>query len=143
MNILNNLNEIFRVDASNNASNEMEIAQLIDFSPINVPLEYLELIREKTEIEININDKMYIRLWGASGCIELNEAYLIQKYIPSSLAIGDNEGGDAILYAEGKNGFGIYTVAFNDLDIDEMIYISKSLVELLVYSKGVEKLIKI
>lgn len=143
MNILNNLNEIFRVDASNNASNEMEIAQLIDFSPINVPLEYLELIREKTEMEININDKMYIRLWGASGCIELNEAYLIQKYIPSSLAIGDNEGGDAILYAEGKNGFGIYTVAFNDLDIDEMIYISKSLVELLVYSKGVEKLIKI
>lgn len=141
MSIINELNEVFRIDASSNASEESEIDELIKFSLIDVPNEYLELIREKTEIEINIQNKKYIRIWGATGCVEMNEAYCIQKYIPGSLAIGDDEDGNAIIYAKGKSGFGIYTVAFNDLDFDEMIFISKSLKELLILATGAKNLI--
>ena len=42
-----------------------------------------------------------------------------------------------------KNGFGIYAVSFNDLDIDEMIFISKTLKELLILGNGIETLIKL
>ena len=141
MSVLTELNEIYRIDASNNASDEREIADLIAFSSIKVPSEYLELIREHTEVEINVQDQRYIRIWGAKGCIEMNEAYLIQKYIPDSLAIGDDEGGHAILYAEGQNGFGIYAIGFGDLDIDDMIFIAKSLKDMLISANGVEILL--
>lgn len=143
MSIINELNEACRIDASNGASKEREIDNLIEFSSIDVPTEYLELIRERTEIEISIQNKKYIRLWGADGCIELNKEYYIQKYIPNSLAIGDDEDGNVILYAQGKNGFGIYVVAFNDLDISEMTFISESLKDMLVLMKGVDKLINL
>lgn len=135
------LNEVFRLAASSNASKENEIDELKQFSSIDVPREYIEIICEKTEMEICILEQKYIRIWGAKGCVEMNEAYFIQRYIPQSLAIGDDEDGNAILYAKGKDGFGIYTVAFNDIDIEEMIFISKSLKELLIYGKGVEKLL--
>lgn len=141
MSIVKELNKEFRVDASCDASTENEITELIRGATIKIPNEYLELIREKTELEINIRNQKYIRLWGAKGCIEMNEVYFIQNYIPNSLAIGDDEDGNAILYADGKNGFGVYIVAFNDLDVDEMIFISESLKDMLVGAKGVERLI--
>ena len=143
MSIVNELSKDFRIDASCNASEENEIDELIKFASIKVPNEYLELIREQTELEISIRNQKYIRIWGANGCIEMNEAYFIQKYIPSSLAIGDDEDGNAIIYAEGKNGFGVYAVAFNDLDVDEMIFVSETLKEILVFAKGIEKLIEL
>ncbi|MBQ2744472.1 MAG: hypothetical protein IJF37_02470 [Lachnospiraceae bacterium] len=60
-----------------------------------------------------------------------------------SLAIGDDEDGNAIMYAEGKQGFGVYAIAFNDIDIDEMIFISESLTEILIHAKGIEKLVNL
>ncbi len=141
--IIKELNKDFRIDASCDASKESEIYELLKFSSIKIPNEYLELIRERTEIEINIQNKKYIRIWGANGCIEMNEAYFIQKYVPNSLAIGDDEDGNTIIYAEGKNGFGVYAVAFNDLDINEMIFISKSLKEILIFAKGIQTLIEL
>ena len=143
MSIVKELNKIFRIDASCKASREEEIDELIKFSPIKVPHEYLDLIREKTELEINVENQKYIRIWGADGCVEMNEAYYIQKYIPCSLAIGDDEDGNAIMYAEGKQGFGVYAIAFNDIDIDEMIFISESLTEILIHAKGIEKLVNL
>lgn len=143
MSIVKELNKNFRIDASCNASGENEIKKLIRFASIEIPNEYLELISEQTELEINIRNQKYIRIWGADGCIEMNEAYFIQKYIPNSLAIGDDEDGNAILYAEGKKGFGIYIVAFNDLDVEEMVFIADSLEEILVSAKGIEKLMEL
>lgn len=143
MSIINELDKIFRIDGSCNAANESEIDELIKYATLTVPDEYLELIREQTEVEISINDQKYIRIWGADGVIEMNDAYFIQRYIPNSLAIGDDEDGNALLYADGKSGFGLYAVAFNDLDVDEMIFISGTLKELLIAAKGVEKLIEL
>ena len=106
-----------------------------------VPSEYLNLIRKHSELELMVSDTRTIRIWGASGCIEMNEAYHIQKYIPQSLAIGDDEGGNVLIYAMGCEGFGVYAVAFNDLEAEEMRYISDSLVSLLVNGKGVQTLV--
>lgn len=143
MRMFSELNKDFSIEVSSDASKEDEIKELINFSPIRIPNEYLELIRQKAELEINVQGRKYLRIWGANGCIEMNEVYYIQKYIPRSLAIGDDEDGNAIMYADGKSGFGVYVVAFNDLDPNEMIFISHSLEDLLVFAKGVEKIIQL
>lgn len=72
----------------------------------------------------------------------MNEAYNIQDSIPNSLAIGDDEGGNALIYANGINNFGLYLVAFNDLEIDEMKFISYSLVDLLHNAVGIEVILE-
>ena len=64
---INKLNKDFRVDASCDASTENEIDELIRFASIKIPNEYLVLIREQTELEINIRNQKYIR----RNCIEL------------------------------------------------------------------------
>ena len=141
MDVLGNLNQAFRIAAAENASDEETIASLIVFSEIVVPTEYLNLIRKHSELELMVSGTRTLRIWGASGCIEMNEAYHIQKYIPRSLAIGDDEGGNALIYATGCEGFGVYAVAFNDLEAEEMKYISDSLASLLVNGKGVQTLV--
>lgn len=138
--VLSNLDHAFQIAVAENASDEEAIASLIAFSVIAVPLEYLNLIRKCSELELTVSDTRYIRIWGASGCIEMNKAYQIQKYIPQTLAIGDDEGGNALIYAAGRDGFGVYGVAFNDLEVDGMKYISDSLVSLLVNGQGVQTL---
>ncbi|WFV01402.1 SMI1/KNR4 family protein [Escherichia fergusonii] len=97
------------------------------FKDITLPDEYSAFVSQMTEAEIIIMNELYIRIWGAEDCIGLNDAYHIQKYIPNPLAICDNEGGKAILYASGKDGFGLYQVGFGDLDINDAEFISSSL----------------
>ena len=72
----------------------------------------------------------------------MNVAYKIQKYIPCSLAIADDEECNVLIYATGKNGFGLYVVSISDLEIDEMIYVSQSLADLLVHGEGIDTIIK-
>ncbi|MDP7978372.1 SMI1/KNR4 family protein [Bacillus sp. WLY-B-L8] len=141
MSILENLNAIFILETQEPPATEESIQELQDFSPIDVPSDYLEIIQHCTNAEINVNNEIYIRIWSPSDCIEMNEAHNIQKYIPNSLAIGDDEGGKVLLYANGKDEFGLYTVDFGDLDIEEAIKISSSLKSLLVDGIGVEELL--
>lgn len=137
MSIINKISKSFEIAVSSAESSESEIDELIKYSKVDVPYEFLEIIRERTEIEILVNKEKYIRIWGAVGCIEMNEAYHIQKYIPNSLAIGDDECGNVVLYANGNNGFGVYIVSFGDLDVDDMIYIADSLENFFVNEEGV------
>ncbi|WP_324824207.1 SMI1/KNR4 family protein [Sinanaerobacter sp. ZZT-01] len=131
MSILKDLSSSYRINSYGPASLENDIKELINFSQIEIPEDYLDLIREKTEIEINVGKEKYIRIWGANGCIEMNESYEIQENIPSSLAIADDEGGNALLYLNGNHGFGLYLIAFNNLDADELQFVSDSLSDLL------------
>ncbi|WP_377887532.1 SMI1/KNR4 family protein [Alkalihalobacillus sp. R86527] len=140
MSILNNLSDSFNIDSSQIPSTEEEINKLKEFCTINVPLDYIELIREATEIEMNVDNKMYIRIWGALGSIEMNEAYNIQQYIPASLAVGDDEGGRALIYLNGKSGYGLYLIGFGDLDIEGAEYVAPSLEELLTRNYGINQL---
>ncbi|HDR4901658.1 TPA: SMI1/KNR4 family protein [Bacillus cereus] len=141
MSILENLNAIFTLETQEPPATKETIQELQGFSSIDVPSDYLEIIQHCTEVEINVNNEIYIRIWSPAGCIEMNEAHNIQKYIPNSLAIGDDEGGKVLLYANGKEGFGLYVVDFGDLDIEEAIKISPSLKLLLMDEVGVEKLL--
>jgi len=136
--ILNELSGLFKVVTSNIKSSDVEIDELIQFSKIDVPEEFIQIIKEKTELEIQVDDKKYIRIWGANGCIEMNAAYSVQKYIPNSLAIGDDECCNVILYASGHEGFGVYMVSLSDLDVDEMVFIANSLEDFFVKGKGLD-----
>jgi hypothetical protein len=57
--------------------------------------------------------------------------------LPKSLAIGDDEGGGALIYLHGKAGFGLYLCRFADIDIDEAVLVAPSLTELLVNNVGI------
>lgn len=138
MSILSKMGKLFEIATSDAKSSDIEIDELIQYSKIDIPHEFLEIIEEKTELEILVNNKKYIRIWGANGCIEMNDAYHIQKYIPDSLAIGDDECSNAVLYANGNNGFGLYTVSFSDLGVDEMVYIADSLEAFFVNEEGID-----
>ena len=67
----------------------------------------------------------------------MNTSYHIQKYIPDSLAIGDDECSNAVLYAKGNLGFGVYIVSFGNLGIDEMVYIADSLESFFSEERGI------
>ena len=79
MGILDNLSNSYQIDSSQIPSTEEEINKLKEFSTINVPTDYIEIIREATEVEINVASKIHIRIWSALGSIEMNEAYNIQQ----------------------------------------------------------------
>lgn len=143
MRLLDNIGGQFRIDASQGPSSEREIELLLEFSSITVPNEYLDIIRLATEIEINVAKEAYIRIWGATGCTEMNEAYQIQKYIPNSLAIGDDEGGRALIYLNGSKGFGLYIIGFGNLDIEDAVFIAPTLKDLLINNIGIENLLNL
>ncbi|RJS63079.1 SMI1/KNR4 family protein [Priestia filamentosa] len=147
MSILDNLTSKFRVDAIEEPSTEESIEQLKSFSPVEVPDDYIDIIRTGTDVEINaqVEDEdgeyeMYLRIWGADASPENSEGHNLDKYIPNSLMIGDNEGGMAIIYGTGKEGLGIYLTGFGDLDISDAIYIASSLKDLLTKNVGIENL---
>ncbi len=132
------MSKSFELAVSETKSGDVEIDKLIHYSKIDIPIEFIEIIKEKTEIEIKVKNEKYIRIWGASACIEMNSAYNIQKYIPDSLAIGDDECSNAVLYANGTNGFGVYMVSFGNVDADEMVYIAASLEAFFVKEEGID-----
>jgi hypothetical protein len=139
--LISTINVEFTIASSQPPSSEKAITSLQAFSEINVPTDYLDFIRQVTEVELQVSKQMYIRIWGAAGCLELNEAYHIQKYIPNSLAIGDNEGGSALVYLTGTNGFGLYIIGFGDLDANEAVFITTSLEDLLVRNIGIDTIL--
>ncbi|MEJ2044015.1 MAG: SMI1/KNR4 family protein [Reinekea sp.] len=138
MSLLYKLNSRFRVGASEPASSETDLQDLKEFSQIELPADFVSIVREKTEVEILVDNNKYFRIWSPSGCIEMNEEYEVQNHIPNSLAIGDDEGGSALILMTGNKGFGLYKVGFGDLDTDDAEYISASLEELLVSGVGAE-----
>ena len=138
--ILDRLNASFSVSAKESPATKSGIERLKGFSGFEVPSDYLDLVRVATEVEFNIEGKAHMRIWGPDGCIEMNEAYSIQQFIPQSLAIGDDEGGRAILFMSGVQGFGLYLTGFGDLDPESARYISSSLERLLVDGEGKELL---
>lgn len=140
MNILQTLNSKLKIETSESAASSDAINRLKQFSKIELPFDYCEIVSEMTEIEILVDNDRYFRIWSPDGCIEMNEAYQIQHYIPSSLAIGDDEGGSALIIMIGNKGFGLYKVDFGDLGFDDAEFISSSLRSLLIDGVGLDKI---
>lgn len=141
MNILDNLNKQYEIVSSEPASSEEEIRQLVEFSKIEVPQEYLNIIRQQANIKMVVKNRKYdhsIRIHGAFRCINMNKSLLMQKYMPESLMIGYNGGSVGLVYATTPRGFGVYASDWESIDINEAVYLSKSLESLLVYGDGID-----
>lgn len=136
MGILDNLNARFQIGALSSGSTQSEIENLISVSNRAIPNDYIELIGEATEIEILVDNEQYFRIWGPSGCIEFDEAYLIQKYLPGSFAFGDDEGGSMLIILDGNEGEGIYKVGFGDLDLEGCKFVARNIRSLLIDGIG-------
>lgn len=137
--MLDSIHEKFNVLDHQGAASEKELQQLTASFP-HTPADYLELANEATEIEMQWDGTQYLRLWGPSGCLEMDEAYGIGNRIQGALPIGDNGGGGALLYMEGNNGWGLYKVSFGDLDREDAVWVASSLRKLLFEGEGIASL---
>ncbi|WP_309383698.1 hypothetical protein [Cerasicoccus frondis] len=138
--ILSKLNPRCSLGQSEEPASVGSINDLKEYSSIIIPEEYLELVNDVTDVEIGVDGQFHIRIWGPLRIIEMIEAYDVYKYIPTSLAIGDNEGGQALIYMQGEKGFGIYKSGFGDLDAEDAVWISKDLTSLLVDGEGLDRI---
>ena len=78
------------------------------------------------DMEVGIRGEKVIRLWTAAGCREMNKAHHIQEYLPDAWAIGDDEGGFAIICVKDETKPGIYAVSFSSLEDSEKIFAAPS-----------------
>jgi hypothetical protein len=101
-----------------------------------IPPEYLMLIEEQTEVELQHKDGQYVRIWGPSGCVEMNEGYGITPRIPGSFPFGDDGGGRALHYQGTK---GIYLVGYGSLNAEDSVFVAPSLQALLIDETGIGK----
>ena len=139
MNISNiAINETFKIEVYKSPASRAEIESLLSSVDVQVPEIYLRIVREMTDVEILVNQRKYVRIWGPARVLEMNEAYEVQKNIPASLAIGDDESGSALILMTGSRGFGFYKVGFGDLDVGDASYIASSLEDFLLNAIGVE-----
>lgn len=113
------------------------VQQLKDYF-VNCPQEYIDLVCEATEIEMEHVEGQYVRIWGPLGCIEMDEGYHIRQNIPSAFPIGDDGGGQVIFFAEGKYGHGLYHVGYGNLDLEDAIWIAPDLHSFLLNAEGVD-----
>lgn len=134
--MLASLNQRFRLLAKEKPAAATEASRLSRRFP-SVPNEYIELVGEATELEVQHDNGQYLRIWGPIGCIEMDDAYGISKAIAGAIPIGDDGGGKVIFYYEGKQGFGLYHVGFGNLSSGDCVFTAPSLVDLLENAVGV------
>ena len=70
----------------------------------------------------------------------MNKEYKFQKRIPGSLAIGDDEGGSALVYMRGEKGCGLYKVDFSVIEAEEAEFIAPTLKDFLIKGIGLNAL---
>jgi hypothetical protein len=127
----------FKLLASGAPAGATQVAKLQEYFGA-VPTDYLEIVRQATEIELQHTGGQYIRIWGPMGAIEMDEAYSIRQRLPGALPIGDGGGGHVLFYQEGQQGFGLYHVGYGDLDRGDAIWIAPSLSDFLTKCVGIE-----
>ena len=66
MNFFDEISKKYKIFVYGDVSSIDSIKKLKDFSTIQIPEEYFEIISEKREIEINIKDRKYISIWSRS-----------------------------------------------------------------------------
>ena len=114
-----------------------EPIELVDDDTVDHMLNSFLSVSEN-DLEIRIRGEKILRLWTAAGCVEMNEAHHIQKYLPNAWAIGDDEGGFAIIRVKNHASSGLYAVSFSDLDDNEKIFLAHSISEFLFGEVGVD-----
>lgn len=135
--MLESLHETLRILASRQPATSGQISSLVATYP-SIPHEYLALVTQATEIELEHKSGQYLRIWGPDGCREMDNGYDISERIPGAIPIGDDGGGMVIFYMDGKNGFGLYHVGYGNLDASDAVFTAPSLTALLENAVGVD-----
>ena len=128
-----------KVLAKKGPATEAQIKEISARYP-SLPPEYVELTRVATEIEVEFENGRYLRVWGPSGCLEMDEAYMVSAQIIDSIPVGDDGGGHVLYYHNGKAGWGLYCNGYGDLDPDSAVWIAENLEQLLRNHEGPERL---
>lgn len=136
--MLETLDEGFTLFQSQPPATPAEIEAFTSRFP-DAPREYLDLVKEATEIELGWGAGKYLRIWGPDGCVEMDEAYEVGLSIPGAIPIGDNGGGVMLVYLNGDAGWGLYRVSYGDIDPASALLISPTLSALLTQGFGIEK----
>lgn len=59
---------------------------------VNLPHDYIAILRLSNGMEGNINDIEYIRLWEAEKLLKNNQDYHIEEFVPGCFLIGSDRG---------------------------------------------------
>lgn len=91
---------------------------------MDLPKEYYELFNEFGRLAIHFPGDKLLYIWDGGKIKEMNEAYLVQRDMPNTIALGTTLHGKCFVYVKNQ-GFG-----FISLEImleDEVVYFNKGL----------------
>jgi len=80
----------------------------------------------------------YVRLWSPEGICEMNDAYNIQASLPGAFAIGDDEGGTALLLGQKAPHLGLYLMPFSCLEWGDGVFLAPTLEAFLSSGEGAD-----
>lgn len=89
----------------NSPATEEDLTALMSWCPVELPFEYLELLRSSDGGEAQLSGyPHYVRIWSARNAISQNLGYEIQSWLPEFIGIGDNGGSELVGFdtREGK-----------------------------------------
>lgn len=143
MSLFNSLDARFELAAGNGPALDVDVERLVHFARSHgceLPEDYKTMLRERTEVELVVEGVGCIRFWAPDGVFEMDEAYEFSDSVPNAVAIGDDEGGMALLLMHGEAGFGLYRLSLSDRDPAEAVFVAPSLDALLRNGVGVDRL---
>jgi hypothetical protein len=141
--VLESLDPRFVLAASEPAASEQELDGLAAFFAgltRRLPNDLRALLARATEVELLVEDVGCIRFWSPASVLEQNAAHHFQKYMPTAVAVGDDEGGSIYVFMDGGEGPGLYRSSFTDADPAEAVFIADSITSLLVRGIGRQRL---
>lgn len=133
------LNSSLQLLASGPPASQYDISLMKKYFP-NIPQEYLDLLHQATEIELQTHDGKYFRIWEPIGCIDMEAGHGFGKHIVGAIPVGDDGGGSTFIYFRGEGRDGLYLVSNSNIDINDAIFISPSLNNLLFDGEGIENI---
>ena len=102
--------------------------------------EYLELMREATDIEFSTQSGNYARITTPTCCISDYAVYDLANKVEDAVPIGDDGSGGCIYYGTGTAGRGIYLMDYGNLCQEDSVFLAGSLREFLIEGKGADLL---
>lgn len=155
MNILENLNErLLLIDGNPCYGGEDIVRQVIETSPISLPEDYTEFLKEFSgeenfgvEIKVIIPDNedstLSLGFYSAQTALDKYKEYkeysapLYDDIIDKIWLVGDDVGDLLYFYGEGKDGFGLYVADAGALSLEDADKIADTLTDLLVKGIGI------
>ncbi|MEG3088553.1 hypothetical protein [Sphingomonas sp. PB4P5] len=114
----------------------------IDSYP-ELPAGYRSLVEEATAVTLLWNDRGELRLWGPEEVLAMDAAYGVSAMIPGAMPLGDNGGGEILVYGDGLQGPGLYLLETGSLFLDEDAeWLAGDVDTLLTSAEGAEKIFK-